>query len=275
MHRVRLDPERRWYERLHHDTDYDVWVIAWLPGQDTGYHDHGASAGAFTVVTGALEEHRVGGRPAALSAGGVRSFGADYTHNVRNASGAPAVSIHAYSPPLTEMNEYELSGNALMPVGTSTTEDGWRTDGRRHSPVRAVDTLARRSIVQLLASARDRLHRLAPPAACDTIRGGDGVLVDIRPSEQRALEGEVPGALVVERNVLEWRFDPASAWRLPAASGYDARVIVLCSEGYTSSLAAASLQDLGLHRATDVIGGFRAWREAGLPVSGAATYREE
>jgi rhodanese-related sulfurtransferase len=86
------------------------------------------------------------------------------------------------------------------------------------------------------------------------------VVVDIRPAAQRAAEGELPGALVVERNVLEWRFDPASDAALPIAS-YDLQVVVLCQEGYTSSLAAAALQDLGVHRATDVIGGYAAWRE--------------
>jgi rhodanese-related sulfurtransferase len=91
------------------------------------------------------------------------------------------------------------------------------------------------------------------------------VLVDIRPAAQRAIEGSVPGALVVERNVLEWRFDPASDARLPQATGYGVEVIVLCSEGYTSSLAADALRSLGLHRATDVIGGFHAWVAVGLP----------
>jgi rhodanese-related sulfurtransferase len=95
-----------------------------------------------------------------------------------------------------------------------------------------------------------------------------GVLVDIRPAAQRADEGEVPGALVVERNVLEWRFDPASDARLPVARDYDVDVVVLCSEGYTSSLAADALRSLGLHRATDVIGGFAAWAAAGLPTTG-------
>ena len=85
------------------------------------------------------------------------------------------------------------------------------------------------------------------------------MVVDIRPAAQRAVEGELPGALVVERNVLEWRFDPTSVSRLPIAD-YDLQLIVLCSEGYMSSLAAASLQDLGIHRATDVIGGYQAWR---------------
>jgi rhodanese-related sulfurtransferase len=94
-----------------------------------------------------------------------------------------------------------------------------------------------------------------------------GLLVDIRPAAQRAREGEVPGALIVERNVLEWRFDPLSDARLPQATGYDVDVIVLCSEGYTSSLAADALRSLGLHRATDVIGGFLAWERAGLPTT--------
>ncbi|MBO0772128.1 MAG: rhodanese-like domain-containing protein [Actinobacteria bacterium] len=92
------------------------------------------------------------------------------------------------------------------------------------------------------------------------------LLVDIRPQAQRAAEGEVPGALVVERNVLEWRFDPRSPARLPQASGYDRQVIVMCSESYTSSLAAAALQDIGLRNATDLAGGFLAWKAAGLPV---------
>ena len=91
------------------------------------------------------------------------------------------------------------------------------------------------------------------------------LLVDIRSQAQRAEQGLVPGALHVERNVLEWRFDPRSPARLPQA-GYGLRVIVMCVEGYTSSLAAASLQDLGVAGATDLAGGFRAWQRAGLPV---------
>jgi rhodanese-related sulfurtransferase len=118
----------------------------------------------------------------------------------------------------------------------------------------------------LLDRARSQLDRLSPLAAClEWLNGAE--LVDIRPAAQRAYEGDVPGALLVERNVLEWRFDPSSPARLPEATGHGVRVIVLCSEGYTSSLAAAALQELGLFRATDVIGGFQAWRAAGLPGS--------
>ena len=121
-----------------------------------------------------------------------------------------------------------------------------------------------RSVDELLAEARSRLRRIGPLEAA--VRWADGaLLVDIRPAAQRAAEGWVPGALVVERNVLEWRFDPASDHRLPEATGYDVEVIVLCSEGYTSSLAADALRSLGLHRSTDVVGGFHAWRAVGLP----------
>ncbi|MGY1601317.1 rhodanese-like domain-containing protein [Geodermatophilus sp. SYSU D00815] len=124
-----------------------------------------------------------------------------------------------------------------------------------------------RTIDELLAEARSRLDRVTPAEAAARVARG-ALLVDIRPAAQRAAEGEVPGALVVERNVLEWRFDPASEARLPQATGYDVEVVVLCSEGYTSSLAADALRSLGLSRATDVVGGFAAWEAAGLPVRG-------
>ena len=123
-----------------------------------------------------------------------------------------------------------------------------------------------RSIDEVLADARSRLTRVTPLEAAARVAAG-AVLVDIRPAAQRAREGEVPGALVVERNVLEWRFDPRSAARLPIATGYAVDVLVLCSEGYTSSLAADALRELGLHRATDVVGGFWAWAAAGLPTT--------
>lgn len=127
--------------------------------------------------------------------------------------------------------------------------------------------MSTRSIDQVLAEARTRLHRVDPRQADAEVRTG-ALLVDIRPQAQRAAEGEVPGALLVERNVLEWRFDPTSDSRLPQARDHDVRVIIMCSEGYTSSLAAAALQDLGLVNATDLDGGFQAWARAGLPTTG-------
>jgi rhodanese-related sulfurtransferase len=122
-----------------------------------------------------------------------------------------------------------------------------------------------RSVDDLLDEARGRLQRLNPVEAQAAMRAG-AILVDTRPEAQRRAEGAVPGAILIERNVLEWRLDPRSAARLPEANSYGAHVIVMCSEGYASSLAAASLQDLGLRNATDIAGGFAAWADAGLPV---------
>lgn len=109
----------------------------------------------------------------------------------------------------------------------------------------------------VLESARSRLSRVEAVDVAAALNRG-ALLVDIRPAAQRAAEGDMPGALVIERNVLEWRCDPTSDARIPQATDDDVEWIVLCSEGYTSSLAAAALQDLGLHRATDVIGGYQA-----------------
>ena len=122
-----------------------------------------------------------------------------------------------------------------------------------------------RSIDELLAEARGRIDRVTPEQAAARFAEG-ALLVDTRPVAQRVHDGAVPGALIVERNVLEWRFDPQSDARLPEATGYDVEIIVLCSEGYSSSLAADSLRALGLSRTSDVIGGFQAWAAAGLPV---------
>jgi rhodanese-related sulfurtransferase len=133
----------------------------------------------------------------------------------------------------------------------------------------AVRPQGARTIDEILDSARARLTRLMPREAFREM-AADGVLIDIRPAAQRAEQGEIPGSTIVERNHLEWRLDPCSDARLPWVTGYDHRIIVFCVDGYTSSLAAAALQDLGLHRATDVIGGFRAWTAEGLPAAPAA-----
>ncbi|MGH3166716.1 MAG: cysteine dioxygenase [Trebonia sp.] len=126
--RVRLDAEGRWYEQIHVDGSYEIWLISWLPGHSTGFHDHGGSAGAFTVVWGELDECLP---PAGVSAPGrkvtsgvVRSFGPRYVHDVRNTSDCSvAVSVHAYSPPLSEMTRYELTAGGLLARGKEGTED--------------------------------------------------------------------------------------------------------------------------------------------------------
>jgi rhodanese-related sulfurtransferase len=121
------------------------------------------------------------------------------------------------------------------------------------------------TIDEVLERARRRLVRLTPEQAAAELAQG-ALVVDIRTESDRAVEGEIPGAIVIERTVLEWRLDPTSPSRIDQAEDHQVRVIVVCAEGYSSSLAAASLQELGLVNATDVIGGFEAWKSAGLPL---------
>jgi rhodanese-related sulfurtransferase len=123
---------------------------------------------------------------------------------------------------------------------------------------------------QLLSEARERLERVAPEQAQAAARAG-ALLIDIRSEVQRERDGVIPGSRFIARNVLEWRCDPASPWHDPVVKDSHARLIVICNEGYQSSLAAATLHRLGLVDATDVIGGFRAWKAAGLPVRPIAT----
>jgi predicted metal-dependent enzyme (double-stranded beta helix superfamily) len=128
--RVRLDPEGRWYERIHLSDIHEVWLISWLPGQSTGFHDHGGSAGAFGTVWGELDEcvvRQAGGQQATVgrvTAGVVRSFGPRYVHDVRNTStSSVAVSVHAYSPPLSAMTRYDLTPGGLVVAATEGAGD--------------------------------------------------------------------------------------------------------------------------------------------------------
>jgi rhodanese-related sulfurtransferase len=124
----------------------------------------------------------------------------------------------------------------------------------------------RTTIDELLAQARGQLERLDATGALDAMRSG-ATLIDIRSDTEIAQDGEIVGALVIARNVLEWRLDPASEYRHARAPGLDDHVILVCNEGYQSSLAAVTLQQLGFARATDLDGGFQAWRAAGLPTA--------
>ncbi len=127
---LRFDPRRRWYVRLELADDYEVWLLTWLPGQSTGFHDHGNAAGAFAVARGRVSErtvaavgHRV--RHRTVPAGGIRSFGSRHVHDVINILGEPAVSVHAYSPPLTAMQRYDLTGSGLVRTATESAEEDW------------------------------------------------------------------------------------------------------------------------------------------------------
>lgn len=127
--RVRLDPEGRWYEQIPLTDRCELWLISWLPGQSTGFHDHGGANGAFGVVWGQLDEHLVPRRGAAspvraVPAGRVRSFGQHHVHDVRNSSASSvAVSVHAYSPPLSAMTRYHLTRDGLVPIRTEGADD--------------------------------------------------------------------------------------------------------------------------------------------------------
>ena len=121
-------------------------------------------------------------------------------------------------------------------------------------------------IDELLERVRVDLDRVEAAEAFEAAQAGEALLVDIRYAALRDRDGLIPGALVVERNELEWRLDPQGSHRAPEATSHDLRVVVICNEGYASSLAAVSLRQLGLRRATDLVGGFQAWRAAGLPV---------
>ena len=197
-------------------------------------------------------------------------------HWVVNPNAEVATSVHVYSPPLQTMDFFESTPDLSFSRLRTESADAPRTglgelarrsegaDGsggsrraRHRGPVSAVD--------DLLTAARGRLVRVTPhEAAAETAQGA--LLVDTRPAELRGRDGEIPGAVIIERNVLEWRLDPTSEARIPEVRDHDVVVIVVCDEGYASSLAAASLLDLGLRRATDLDGGFQAWRAAGLPV---------
>jgi len=131
-----------------------------------------------------------------------------------------------------------------------------------------VAELERLGVERLLAAARERIERVEPPAAWEATTAGAALIVDLRSSDERRTHGIVPGSLHVPRSVLEWRADPGGRWRNPHLDDRE-RLILLCAEGYSSSLAAASLIDLGHARGADLVGGFRGWLAAGLPVIAA------
>jgi rhodanese-related sulfurtransferase/predicted metal-dependent enzyme (double-stranded beta helix superfamily) len=276
------DPDVRWYLPLHRSDACDVWLLAWERGQDTDWHDHGGSSGSFAVAEGSLtEQYRVpSGRRFGhrrLQANEAVAFGPGHVHDVAYGGDGSATSIHAYSPPLMAMTYYRPTAYGLIAIQTVAIDGPEGARGRGGADTALADATASAaeltkdalpddapSIADLLAEARGGLARLRPEAAFAALTDG-AALVDIRPLEQRIVEGEVPGAIIIGRNVLEWRLDPRSEARIPALARADARIVVMCSQGYASTLAAASLRRIGLYGATDLEGGFQAWQAAGLP----------
>jgi rhodanese-related sulfurtransferase len=119
------------------------------------------------------------------------------------------------------------------------------------------------AIDRALAAARARIGPRLRPERLGSALAGGAMVVDIRPAELRDRDGELEGAVVIERNVLEWRLDPTSRYRLPGMDDPARRIVIVCNEGYASSLAAAALRDIGLTNVTDLAGGYQAWRSAG------------
>lgn len=257
--RVRHDPRRRYYERLVAADTYDAWVVGWAPGQGVAMHEHGGSSGVVAVTEGRLLETRLDADASPTSsfvaAPDVVTLGSDVVHALTNVDDGPATSVHVYSPPLRSMGFIGSTGLSARATGPTRVEPVGVWSESSHPP----------TVDSMLSEARRQLDRLEPEEALAAFRDG-ALLVDTRPASFRRAEGAIPGALVVERNVLEWRLDPASPYRLADVHSHDQRIVLFCNEGYASSLAAVSLQQLGLGEATDMVGGFRAWRLAGLPV---------
>src|SRR5215470_13692472 len=266
------DPDVRWYLPLHRSNSCDVWLLAWERGQDTDWHDHGGSSGSFAVAEGCLtEQYRApSGRRMVrrlLHAHEAVAFGPAHVHDVAHGEGGSAISIHAYSPPLVAMTYYSFTDYGLIARETVAVDgpEGARGRGGPDTALAAASaSAARLTSDHLPADARSGLTRLRPEAAFALLTDG-AALVDIRSLEQRIVEGEVPGAIIIGRNVLEWRLDPRSEARIPALARADVQIIVMCSEGYASTLAAASLRRIGVHESTYLDGGFQAWKAAGLP----------
>jgi rhodanese-related sulfurtransferase len=171
-------------------------------------------------------------------------------------------------------NEDDRWVASVLDLGVSPYDEDALWDVVKKASRAPIDPLApppgSRGIDDILSEARAKLQRITASQALEELResqvGAPTFLVDIRPQEEREREGGIHGSLIIERNDLEWRFDPRCASHLSIADRYDLRIIVFCQEGRTSSLAAYSLQQIGLLNATDIIGGYEAWKNAGLPI---------
>ena len=224
-HRIWYDPEHRVYEQLVETDAYDVWLVGWAPGQAIAAHDHGLSSGVVVVTHGQLintvwSDQGTPHSRAVNPADAPLLVEPGHAHALANLGAAPATSIHVYSPPLRTMRWFAGDDDGLRRVGE-------REVRRESSHDRSVETV--------LGEARARLRRLVPEQARLAAATG-ALLVDIRPEAFRRAEGAIPGALVVERNVLEWRLDPTSPDRLPEVRDHDTAIVVFCNEGYASSL---------------------------------------
>jgi len=262
------DPAGRRPVRLVATETYEVWVIGWTRGQRVDLHDHGDAVGVLLVTEGVLDEwvYRDGQlQVRTVGAGAAVDLPAGLIHEVVAPELADASSIHVYSPPLTTMGFYDRGDGSNLrtdDVGNDPDRDGDPL-GNDVTPEQLGAPEEPSAIASHLDAVRRCLNRVAPEDLAGAVSAG-ALVVDIRPEADRRADGELPGAVVVERIHLEWRLDPTSPDRLPQADG-SRRVIVVCNEGYASSLAAATLRQLGLHDATDLAGGYRAWAALSPP----------
>lgn len=235
---------------------YDVWLLSWPDDTEISPHHHGDSEVAFAVVSGVLEETRWQcGRPEsrAVRRGECVAVGRGVVHEVR-AEGGEAISVHVYSPPLSRMEFFDDQGERILFV----------------EPVdQAVDAVvvterpvefSSGGLEAVLDRARKRIAPRIEPEDLAAAMARGALVVDTRPQNLRRQDGELEGAIVIDRNVLEWRLDPRGGHRIGGASDPDRPVVVVCDEGYASTLAAAALLDLGRRNVTDLAGGYQAWK---------------
>ena len=234
---------------------FDVWLLRWPAGTAVSPHHHGDSDAAFAVSSGALKETRWldGRREERRIAPGQ---GATVERGVVHDVGAPveALSVHVYAPPLARMAFFDdQAERVLLEALVDQSDDAVIVGGSsiiEHSG----------GLETIVEKARERISpRIEPRDLAAAIDGG-ALVVDTRPADLRQRDGELEGAVVIDRNVLEWRLDPFGSHRIHEASDAYRPVILVCDEGYASSLAAVSLLDLGRRNVTDLIGGYQAWR---------------
>ena len=236
---------------------YDAWLLRWPVGTAVSPHHHGDSEVAFAVSSGALRETRwLDGRreERLLTHGQATSVGQGVVHDV--AAEIEALSVHVYSPPLVRMAFFDdQAKHILLEEPVDPGESGVAAMGLSFGEHRG-------GLDAVLTQARERISPRMQPNDLAAAMDLGALVVDTRPIELRQRDGEVEGALVIDRNVLEWRLDPYGPHRIQAASDADRPVVIVCDEGYASSLAAVSLLGLGRRNVTDLDGGYQAWKRS-------------
>ena len=254
-------PVRRQWRRLISTDAFDAWVIHWPEGGSVDPHDHGGSTGAVAVVQGELTEVRPTGERLVveqLVPGDAHLVPTGTVHDIVNRASSrggqrPRLLAAVVDHGLLRAGWHGPAG------GRGGTRTAGLARGDRRNGGHCVSE-EEAQIDRMLARARVEIAPRVQPADLVSVWKAGGLVVDTRPVELRQRDGEIPGAIVVDRNVLEWRLDPTSANRIAGVTGPDQRIVIVCDEGYASSLSAVTLRRLGLRRATDLDGGFQAWR---------------